>query len=208
VTRTVVLGAILLAPLGLVAADDLVRGDPQGVASFATELHPGRRLRYEGNGQPQPPWVIDSVQREVAHAGRQGCVRVVLRTRGDSAAAEARLHCVAGDTLLVWSAQGGQFRAQRPLTPGRQLTVGGASGTSQEITTGAVEVDTIDAHRVVVVPTVLVTRGADGQPLRRLTERYAPSLATATAGVFETADSTAASGWRVVQRFALVGISP
>jgi hypothetical protein len=171
-------------------------------------LHPGRRLRYEANGQVQPPWIVDSVQRDVAHAERQGCVRVVLRTRGDTAAAEVRLHCVAGDTLLVWSAQGGQFRPQRPLTPGRQLTIGGANGTSQEVTTGAVEVDTIDARRVVVVPTVLLTRGANGRPVRRLTERYAPSLATATAGVFETADSTAASGWRVVQRFALVGISP
>lgn len=182
-------------------------GDPQGVANFATELQPGTRLRYEGNGQPQPPWVIDSVQREVAHAGRQGCVRVVLRTRGDSAAAEVRLHCVAGDTLLAWSAQGSRFRPQRPLTPGRQLTIDGASGMTQEVTTGAVEVDTIEAHRVVVIPTVLITRGAHGQPVRRLTERYAPSLATATAGVFETADSAAANGWRVVQRFALVGIS-
>lgn len=207
-SRTLLLGAVLLAPLGPVAAGDAKHSPPQGVASFATELQPGTRLRYEGNGQPQPAWVIDSVQRQVSHAGRQGCVRLVLRTRGDSAAAEVRLHCVAGDTLLAWSAQGGQFRPQRPLTPGRQLTIGGANGMSQEVTTGAVEVDTIDAQRVVVVPTVLLTRGADGHPVRRLTERYAPSLATATAGVFETADSTAASGWRVVQRFALVGISP
>jgi hypothetical protein len=198
----------VFAPLGVVAGERAARRVEQGVASVATALHPGTRLRYEGDVQPQPPGVIDSVQRGVSHAGQQGCVRVVLRTRGETAAPEVRLHCVAGDTLLVWSATGGQFRPQRPLSPGRQLTIGGANGTWQEVTTGPVEVDTIDAHRVLVVPTVLVTRGADRQPIRRLTERYAPSLATATAGVFEMADSSAAGGWRVVQRFTLVSISP
>lgn len=207
-SRLLLLGACALIPLGLLAAEGEVPNDPQGEASFATGLQPGTRLQYEGNGQPQPPWVIDSVQRAVRHAGRQGCVRVVLRTRGDTATAEVRLHCVAGDTLLAWNASSGQFRPQRPLSPSRQLAIGGANGTWQEVTTGAVEVDTIDAHRVLVVPTVLITRGADRQPIRRLTERYAPSLATATAGVFEMADSLAAGGWRVVQRFALVGISP
>jgi len=166
------------------------------------------QLRYEGNNQPQPPWVIDSVFHGVQHGGRGGCTRVVLRTRADQPAPEVRLSCVAGDTLLTWSAAAATWRPQRPLVAGRMLSIAGASGGVQEVTTGVAAVDTIGTRQVPVVETVLLTRGPDGRPTRRLTERYAPSLATATAGTFETADSTAAGGWRVAQRFRLVGIFP
>lgn len=89
----------------------------------------------------------------------------------------------------------------------RRLVIPGET-SNVDVTTGAGEVDTIGTRLIPVVPTVLLTQGADGQPTRRLTERYASSLGTATLGVFEVADSTVAGGWRVAQRFKVLAVNP
>jgi hypothetical protein len=69
--------------------------------------------------------------------------------------------------------------------------------------TGQERVPGLNVDRVPVVFTMVTTTDSLGRPVRRLRERYAIGLATATGGEFEVLDSTAPEGWRVEQRFKL-----
>jgi hypothetical protein len=54
----------------------------------------------------------------------------------------------------------------------------------------------------------VTTFDAAGRPKRRLRERYAPSLTTATGGRFELPDSSRAGEWRGQRSFELREIRP
>ena len=82
-----------------------------------------------------------------------------------------------------------------------------ASGaTINSYATSNFRVDTVGVHPVSVLETVLVTKDSTGKPVRRLTEFYSPTLATATWGKFERPDASAPGGWKVDQEFKLVAI--
>ena len=72
--------------------------------------------------------------------------------------------------------------------------------------TGAVAEEVIGGLRIAVVATTVTTIDSSGRPKRRLRERYAIGLATATGGVFEVPDATAPDGWRAEQAFELRAI--
>jgi hypothetical protein len=69
--------------------------------------------------------------------------------------------------------------------------------------TGSAGVDVIGARRLRVVDTTVTTMDAAGKTVRRLRERYALSLATATGGRFETPDPEQPGQWRTQQIFEL-----
>ena len=83
------------------------------------------------------------------------------------------------------------------------LTINRPNGDTVLYETGAASEETIGTLRIPVIATVVTTRGSDGRPKRRLRERYAISLATATGGVFEVPDPAAPTGWRTEQAFEL-----
>jgi hypothetical protein len=65
----------------------------------------------------------------------------------------------------------------------------------------------VGAFRLPVIATIVTTIDAQGRPKRRLRERYAITLATATGGTFEVPDPAAPTGWRAEQSFELRTIS-
>ena len=87
------------------------------------------------------------------------------------------------------------------------LRVPQASGATLDYTTAAAGDTTISGHRVGFVHTTIITSDAEGRQVRRLTERYAVSLATALGGLFEVPDSASAGSWKETQRFDLVRIA-
>jgi hypothetical protein len=170
---------------------------------LAAALAPGATLRYVRDGAPQPVWTVDSVARGVAHGGRTGCARIRRRT-APAAPSESLLLCVAGDTLLAWDARTGAWRASRPL--GALTLVMPRSGGAVRMDGGAPVIEQVGRRSYRVVPTVVTTLDSAGRPVRRLRERYAPALATATGGVFEVRDST--GEWRREAGFELAGVEP
>jgi len=103
-------------------------------------------------------------------------------------------------------------RATRGLVP---AAPGGAAhdaldrnrrGDTVHYATGDVAEETVSDRRLAVVHTTVTTVDSVGRPRRRLRERYAPSLATATGGRFEVPDAAAPGGWRVEQEFELRAI--
>jgi hypothetical protein len=81
-----------------------------------------------------------------------------------------------------------------------------ANGDTVRYTTEDNSYETISGMRLQVITTTVLTVDSLGQPKRRLRERYAVSLATATGGVFEVPDPNA--GWRAEQTFELTRMSP
>jgi hypothetical protein len=181
---------------------------PQGTTPLpGSLLAAGATLTYGSGGQEQAPWTIDSVYRDVSLGGRSGCTRIVLRMRPEQPTPTARTACRGGDTLFAWNATTNAWRAERPLGSGMSLHVPQASGASLDYTTAGIGDTTISGHRIAFVRTTILTTDAQGRQVRRLTERYAVSLATALGGLFEVPDSAAASGWKETQRFDLLRIS-
>ena len=170
-------------------------------------LKPGATLTYGSGGREQPAWTIDSVHRDVALGGRTGCTRIHLRIRPDQPQPTVRVACRGGDTLFAWNSATNAWRADRPLGAGMSLRVPQPTGSSLDYSTGQLGDTTISGHRVAFVHTTIITNDAQGRPVRRLTERYAVSLATALGGLFEIPDSTNAGAWKENQRFELVRIS-
>ena len=182
-------------------------------APQATALVPGSMLKagvtltYGSGGREQPPWMIDSVHRDVALGGRTGCTRIFLRMRPDQPSPTARIACRGGDTLFAWNATTNAWRAERPLGAGMTLRVPQPSGASLDYATATVGDTTVSGHRIGFVHTTIITHDPQGRPIRRLTERYAVSLATALGGLFEVPDSVATGSWKESQKFDLVRIS-
>ena len=95
--------------------------------------------------------------------------------------------------------------AARPLAP-EKLVILRPGGGETRFVAGPPTVDTVNSMTFRVLPTEVITTDQLGQVVRRLRERFALDLATATGGVFEVPDATSQSGWRVERSFELVAI--
>jgi len=177
-----------------------------GRDTLASGLRPGLRLVYASGATEQPAWTVDSVTHGVAVAQRQGCARIVLRTRHEQPAPEVRLVCRGGDTLFAWNAAAGELRVQRPVGAGMSIALPQANGGTVRYETGDVGEATVSGRTFGFVHTTVTTHDASGRVVRRLRERYAIALATALDGVFEVPDPAATSGWREAQRFVLARV--
>lgn len=78
-----------------------------------------------------------------------------------------------------------------------------ASGDVVRYETGERAEEEISGRAIPVVQTTVTTSDSSGRPKRRLRERYALSLTTATGGSFETADSGGRAEWRSQRSFEL-----
>jgi hypothetical protein len=176
------------------------------LAGLASQLRPGMQLVYASAGSDQAPWVIDVVERGLALKGDADCAKLGIRRRaGQTEADESRL-CVDRETLYAWDAKASGWIPQRPVGPNMQLTLPRPNGDTMRYETGALSDETIGAMQVQVVATTVTTLDSAGAPKRRLRERYAVALATATGGIFEVPDAAASTGWRTEQVFELRAI--
>jgi hypothetical protein len=163
-------------------------------------LQPGMQLIYSSNDQDIAPWYIDSVRRDSTL--RPGSACTVIHQRRQAAPGELRL-CLANDTLFGWSAERNEWRPQRPVGPHMVMRFSRANGIELHYATTELGEEQIDGRTIPVVLTTVTTSDSAGRPMRRLRERYAIGLATATGGEFEVPDSTAVDGWRTEQQFTL-----
>ena len=120
--------------------------------------------------------------------GGADCAIVQIR-RGPAAAPEVRL-CVEGGILLQWSDAQKAWQPQRPVSAGRTLTLPRPNGETVVYETGESSSARVGDMEVPVILTTVTTMDASGRPIRRLRERYALSLTTATDGEFEVAESS------------------
>ncbi len=165
-------------------------------------LVPGLQLVYVAGADTQPVWTIDSVEWDRTHDGRSGCSPIVLRT--GAPAADVRWLCRSGDTLFSWSAsRSNHWAPQRPVGGGVTLVLPRPNGGHATYAVAAVECDVVGDVRIATVVTTIVQSDSTGRALRRLRERYAPGLATATGGTFEIAEG---QGWKVDRDFKLVAL--
>jgi len=176
-----------------------------GSAGLGRDLAPGLQLIYASNDQEQPAWVIDSVIAGMALLPQGDCAQFYLRRQPDQARAEENRACIVGDTLFIWDPRRATWQPRRPVGPGMTLNFPQANGDTIRYTTGAPAEEVISGRRLVVIPTIVLTVDTLGRPKRRLRERFALGLVTATGGVFERPDSGIA-GWRVEQTFELRAI--
>lgn len=174
----------------------LIAGSP----SLGSELSVGTRLTYATEAGEQPAWHVDSLVRDLAHEGRTGCVFVRF------APSDARTLCASGDTIVAWSAAAKTWAPSRTIGANSSLEIRQAAGARVVYTTGSTEVDTISGRRIPVVITRVSTFDSTGREVRRLDERYAPGLLTATRGEFAVRDSAVAGEWRTTRRFWLLRI--
>lgn len=133
------------------------------------------------------------------------CARFFMRRSPQQPSSETRL-CVARDTLYGWDARRSSWIAQRPVGPRMTLGLPRTNGDTVRYMTGDTSYETISDVRLQVVATTVLTVDSLGQPRRRLRERYALSLATATGGIFETPDPVTGA-WRVEQAFELTRLT-
>ena len=167
------------------------------------DLRAGMELVYASNGRPQPPWSIDSALTGLVLDEYRGCARILLRRRPSPAPAEETRHCISGDTLFAWNAPDSAWRPQRPIRPGMSMSFSRTGGDTVRYETVQAGEEIISGRRIRVVETRITTVDSLGRPRRRLRERYAPGLATATGGRFEVPDASAPGGWRIEQEFEL-----
>lgn len=167
----------------------------------AAQLRAGMLLVYESNGAAQPPWTVDSLQLGAALLPGAECAVVHLRRRADRPE-ENRL-CVVRDTLYRSDVAGGRWTIARPVGPGMVWSARQANGDSVRYETGSASRETVSGLAIPVLPTTVTTTDSLGRPKRRLRERYALSLVTATGGVFETPDTSRPGGWAPAQTFEL-----
>ena len=182
-----------------VAISVMMAAAPQNLAA---DLRAGMTLQYTSDGRDQPPWSIESVETAVPLNSSADCARVGIRRQPDGAVDESRL-CVEGGMVVAWDDKQRAFVPQRPAGPGLQLTQRRANGDTVTYATGATHEEIVSGVRLQVIETTVTTANASGQNIRRLRERYAITLTTATGGVFEVPDPAAASGWRAQQVFEL-----
>jgi hypothetical protein len=177
-------------------------------------LRPGMQLSYASDGVESPPWIIDSIGT-FSTSISPTCVRIHLRTNPSQTVPETRAHCSDSATMYQWDERTGTPRPARPLRSGMTLEVRQANGLLARFETGTMDVERVPVRLgttatsmtpLEVLPTIVTTIDSAGRAVRRLRERFATGLATATGGVFEVPDSTQPGGWRVARRFELVAI--
>lgn len=172
-------------------------------AATAQAVRPGALLAngmervYAAGGKESPAWVVEHVAVGVARGGQAAASRVRVRKEGP--AEETWLAEVDG--YLLEQRADGTWKKSRPVRSGLALRDGAA-----EYRCGTVALETIGGVKVPVVHTVVTFFGDGGKAVRRLRERYAVGLATATGGVFEKADAAAPGGWRRAMAFELTRI--
>lgn len=194
---------LVVAVVGIALATE-VRA--QSAPPLAGLLRPGTRLQYSSNGEAQPPWTVDSVTHSPALRPASQCTVIHLRRRPDQPRAEPTRLCLARDTLFAWDSTRQLWTPSRPAGPAMQLSIPRRVGGTVDYETTGTSVDTISGHVISVLLTTVTTRDSLGRAVRRLRERYALSLATATGGTFETPDSLAPGTWRSQQVFVLRAI--
>ena len=175
----------------------------ESVVPLGGELRSGIDLVDATNGRPQPPSMVDSALTGLMLDGRTGCARILLRRRPAPAQAEESRHCISGDTLFAWSARDSLWRPQRPVGPDMRMSFPRTGGDTVRYHTSQAGEEVISGRRLRVIQTEVFTVDSLGRPKRRLRERYAPGLATATGGRFEVPDASAPGGWRTEQEFEL-----
>ncbi|MGH7525359.1 MAG: hypothetical protein ACREMX_01495 [Gemmatimonadales bacterium] len=161
------------------------------------------QLVYGSGDQSQPPWTIDSVRLGLPLRVASDCAAVYLRRQPQQAEAEENRLCLAHDTLYGWNAKRASWDPQRPVGPGMRLAIVGSNGDTVHYETGAAGEETISGMAIPIVSTMVTTLDSLGRARRRLRERYAVTLATATGGLFESPDSTRPGAWRTQQTFEL-----
>ena len=177
---------------------------PVAAPKIASDLRAGMLLVYASEGRDQPPWSVDQVDAGLALKDRADCARVRIRRQPPPAPdpEEVRL-CVENGVQSGWNAAQSAWLPQRPIGPDMTLDLPRPSGEVVRYATGKVTVEVIGTRRIQVVETTVTTVDASGKPVRRLIERYAPGLTTATGGRFEVPDAAAPGGWRAQQTFEL-----
>jgi hypothetical protein len=174
--------------------------------SPAADLRAGMQLVYASGGRENPAWLVEAVVHDTTLNGMSRCSAVTLRVNPAATAPERRMTCARNDSLFAWDSAGNSHRFVRPIGPRMTTEMQGRTTVSTYETSG-LSADTISGLATPVVLTTVTTRDSTRRVLRRLRERYAPGLGTATTGVFEVPDSTQSTGWRTERSFTLVRIT-
>lgn len=197
-----------LAVAGAVALAGPARGQTAAPESrpLAGLLRDVTTLTYASDGALQPPWRVrhDGVLRRDI-SGTSYCVRFVMQRGATASPADSSRLCVAGDTIFTVESSGAVL-ATRPIGPDMTLVVPTRPRGTAHYQTLSAATDTISGIAIPIVLTTVTTRDSLGRMVQRLTERYAPGLATATRGEFSVPDSTVPGGWRMRQVFELKSI--
>lgn len=196
------LSYVIVVP-SLAVGDSLHARPHQDAGTLGTQLESGMQLVYASDGAPQPAWTIDSLQFGVPLLDGAECTVIYLRRRPEQAAAEENRLCLARDTLYRWEARDSRWVISRPVGANMAWSVTRPNGDVVLYETGAATNERISARTIPVVLTTVTTADSLGQPKRRLRERYAVTLATATGGVFETPDPNNPGGWLTNRSFEL-----
>ena len=180
----------------------LLLASPLAAQSPGSHLVAGMELVYASGGNEIPPWVVEA-RRDTSVSGAR-CSIVSIKTN-PAQPTERRFTCLSNDSLLVFDPGSLNLRLLRPVGSSMKAEVRGRA-TVATYETAAAHADTISGVVLHVVPTTVTTRDTTGRVLRRLRERFAISLGTAVAGIFEVPDSSQSSGWRTEREFELVRI--
>lgn len=159
-------------------------------------LSRGMQLVYASQGVESAPWVVDSLDLHARYGTATTCSYVRFGQR------DVRRTCVRGDTLFTWRDSTAMLVATRPLQSGMTMTLATANNGSAVYETAGADTVSVSGVPFHVVKTTVTTRDANGKVVRRLRERYALALGTATDGVFETMQPDGT--WLVTQQFSMV----
>ena len=173
---------------------------------LAADLKPGMMLVYGSDAGNQPPWTVEAVEAGAALKENADCARVRIRRQPSQSAVEESRLCIENGMLHGWDAPRNAWVAQRPVGPGMELTINRPNGDVIRYVTGSESEEVIGTFRLRVLETTVTTTDSTGRPVRRLRERYAATLTTATGGRFEVPDLGAPDGWRIQQAFELTEI--
>lgn len=178
-------------------------------AKLAADLRTGMSLVYSSDqGGAQPPWSVEFVEAGAPLKDNADCARVRIRRQPSQTTVEENRLCIENGMLHGWDAPRNAWVAQRPVGPGMELTINRPNGDVIRYVTGSEAEEVIGTFRLRVLETTVTTTDSTGRPLRRLRERYAATLTTATGGRFEVPDAETPSGWKTQQAFELREIRP
>ena len=138
--------------------------------------------------------IVESLEQPSLIAGLTHCVRLTLRVAPSPAPPQIRAWCVQDWKLVAYDDSTLDFQPLRPVGPGMTLELPRPDGSRIVYETGRLERDTVGTAVLEVVPTTVTTLDAWGRAIRRLRERYAVAIASATRGTFELPDSVAPYG--------------
>jgi hypothetical protein len=200
-------GRFLWLTSALVAAPLTTPLQSQATPEVGGLLRPGMQLVYYANGEAQPTWTVDSIVMIPAPRPDSRCAVIHIRRQPAQAQPDQTRLCLARDTLFNWDHDRQDWRPGRPAGPGMRLSLTRRTGGSVEYETDSVSVDHISGHVIPVLLTTVTTRDSLGRPVRRLRERYALGLATATGGTFEIPDPGRTGAWQPQQVFELRAIA-